>query len=73
MNKTQQRTVKVLSRLIKICKEDTDSAGYLSDELEIMLNGLRYDDFFGTEGQNDPRGDFRDHGEWSMACVSGVD
>lgn len=30
------------------------------------------EDAFGTEGQCDPRGDFRD-GEWSMKRVQGVD
>lgn len=28
--------------------------------LDVMLDDLRRDDFFGTEGQTDPRGDHRD-------------
>jgi hypothetical protein len=30
------------------------------DWLNDSLNNLLYEDFFGTEGQNDPRGDQRD-------------
>lgn len=30
------------------------------DELSDMLDNMWANDFFGTEGQNDPRGDHRD-------------
>ena len=32
--------------------------------LREVLDDLQSDDFFGTEGQCDPRGDFRDEGEY---------
>jgi len=37
-----------------------------------MLNTLQSEDAFGTEGQNDPRGDFRES-NWSMEYVQGID
>lgn len=32
----------------------------LTDEFNDWMDKLRGEDFFGTEGQNDPRGDHRD-------------
>jgi len=72
MNKTQERVVKVLERMVEMCKLEADYAEEFSDALEPMLTEFHYDDGFGTEGALDPRGDFRD-GEWSMNHVQGVD
>ena len=72
MNNTQKRVGAVLIRLIEIANTSPDDAEILSEELEDMLNDLLHDDFFGTDGQNDPRGDFR-NGQWSMTRVEGVD
>lgn len=72
MNKAQQRVTKVLGRLAEYCLSDEDVAGWLSEDLEKMLTEIHNDDGFGTEGQSDPRGDFR-NGEWSMSRVEGID
>lgn len=71
MNKQQKRTIKVLERMIELCKNDESDAEMFADVLQPMLHGLHREDAFGTEGQCDPRGDFRD-GNWSMTKVQGV-
>lgn len=68
----QQRVSKVLQRLLIETHEDKHLAEKLVSGLETMLNQIHDDDGFGTEGQSDPRGDFRD-GDWSMTKVQGVD
>lgn len=70
--KTQQRVAKVLERMASLAATNEDDAEVLADELDRMLTDLHESDFFGTEGQCDPRGDFRE-GDWSMAHVEGVD
>lgn len=72
MNNTQKRVVKVLERMIEQTSKDVDDAQVYAEILEDQLSTLQNDDFFGTEGQNDPRGDMRD-GEWSMSRVQGLD
>lgn len=72
MNKQQKRTIKVLERMIEFCKEDSVNADIFTELLEPLLRELHGDDFFGTEGQCDPRGDFR-NGTWSMTKVEGID
>ena len=72
MNIKQQRVVKVLERISEMVKNDEDCADDFVDILDRLLDKLHQNDFFGTEGQADPRGDFRD-GDWSMNCVQGVD
>lgn len=45
-----------------------ESSGFddeIADALEAVIEELGSDDVWGTEGQNDPRGDFR-NGQWSM-------
>lgn len=71
MSKYSERVILVLNRLAKIA-EDEDEAESISGPLEMMLSDLHGEDFFGTEGQCDPRGDFRDD-EWNMSYVQGVD
>ena len=63
----QQRNSLVLQRLLSYC-EGEDDAEALAECLDCMLDDLRSQDFFGTEGQCDPRGDSR-NGEFSMWCV----
>lgn len=75
---TKQRAALVLERIRQYVLESDDAPTEVSDadviagELEGMLTELAGQDFFGTEGQNDPRGDFR-NGEWSMDRVEGLD
>jgi hypothetical protein len=71
-NKTQERVMLVLDRIKEIVAADEDEAQLWSEELERLLTDIHQQDGFGTEGQNDPRGDFRD-GEWSMDDVQGYD
>lgn len=73
MTKVQQRVLKVLGRIADQVQADIDVASVFADELEVMLADLHQQDFFGTEGQNDPRGDFRD-GDWFLPVnVQGID
>lgn len=53
----------VLNRIIQTCIKDRDSAEMYATCLDEMLNDLNQNDAFGTEGQNDPRGDGR-NGDW---------
>lgn len=72
LNQTQLRVQKVLERLQELSAQSPDDAEGISEMLETSLSELHGDDFFGTEGQSDPRGDFRD-GRWTMSKVQGVD
>lgn len=68
MKQLQKNCITVLMRLAKMCEADEDFAYALIDDLENLLNDIHSQDGFGTEGQSDPRGDFR-NGEWSMLKV----
>jgi len=73
LNKDQKRLFLVLDRFNKYIKENPElitdiSLDILNENLDQLFDDLQGNDFFGTEGQNDPRGDFRD-GEWSMTEV----
>lgn len=72
MHIQQQRTIKVLENMIQLCKDAYDYAEQFSEFLDESLDDMKGDDAFGTEGQCDPRGDFRD-GEYSMYHVEGID
>jgi hypothetical protein len=72
MNHTQKSVATVLERITLSVKESAGAAEVYSEALDAMLDDLAMDDVFGTEGQSDPRGDFRE-GDWSMANVQGVD
>lgn len=67
----QARVILVLERMLAMAKKDPDDAAAFTDMLEAGLSDLHECDFFGTEGQCDPRGDFRD-GTWSMHDVQGA-
>ncbi len=70
--KTQERVALVLKRLADIASADHHDAEVIAIDLDSMFDQLNTGDFFGTEGQSDPRGDFRD-GVWSMDHVQGID
>lgn len=72
LTKKQKRVVKVLENMIQMAKDNTDDAEMFADMLENALTDVHGMDGFGTEGQCDPRGDFRD-GRWSMSKVQGID
>jgi len=40
--------------------ESKDGKEFWVESLNMMLDDMASEDFFGTEGQNDPRGDQRD-------------
>lgn len=71
-SKTQTRVLMVLSRIGNMVKRDEDYAEIWQNDLDMLISDMHNDDAFGTEGQGDPRGDFRD-GTWSMWNVQGVD
>jgi hypothetical protein len=51
---------KVLAKLIEYCKDDPKVFGMeMCSELNTFFDELLVQDFFGTEGQLDPRGDHR--------------
>lgn len=72
MTKQQERTKKVLERMIALVDQDADYSEMFAKALDRSLDEIGVADGFGTEGQCDPRGDFRD-GDFSMWNVQGVD
>ena len=44
---------------VKILDMDKESRIVIAEEFDAVLEGLFEEDFFGTEGQLDPRGDHR--------------
>ena len=71
MGKYTERVQLVLDRL-KIIAGDEESAESMSGLMDMMLSDLQGEGLFGTEGQSDPRGDFRIQ-QWNMSYVQGVD
>ncbi len=57
LNRKNARAV-LLTIADRIGKDSDDAAVYI-EELNAMLDDLLSQDFFGTEGQGDPRGDHR--------------
>jgi hypothetical protein len=55
----------VLMRIIEQLDDNDCYVDFYAEDLESMLNTNLGDDMYGTEGQCDPRGDFR-NGKWSM-------
>ncbi len=66
-----ERVKLVLRRIVEMI-DDEDDAEVFSEHLDDMLDEMAEQDFFGTERQCDPRGDFRSS-EWSMWFVDGID
>lgn len=63
--RTNQRTLvadlhRFAGLLEKEIRGNSDVAKELADEFNEWMDKLYGEDFFGTEGQNDPRGDHRD-------------
>lgn len=54
---------KVFNNLCDIMEKyyDKDSQGHICADINDWLDELRNNDFFGTEGQNDPRGSLEEH------------
>jgi hypothetical protein len=65
VSKIQKNVVTVLKRMVAAADKDASDAEMFSEGLENMLDDIHMDDGFGTEGQCDPRGDFR-NGKWSI-------
>lgn len=65
MSKVQKNVVTVLKRMVAAAEQSADDAEMFADGLEEMLDAIHGNDGFGTEGQCDPRGDFR-NGKWSI-------
>lgn len=72
MSMKKTRVKAVLMNMINMCDQDEMYAEDFSFGLEELLNEMQSNDAFGTEGQCDPRGDFRD-GHWSMDQVQAID
>jgi hypothetical protein len=68
----QQRVCRVLERMADEARADENNAEGLAHILEDLLNDLKAEEGFGSEAENDPRGDFR-KGHWDMGTVEGVD
>lgn len=65
MTKLQKNVATVLRRMADAAEKNLDDAEMFADALEPLLDEIHMDDGFGTEGQCDPRGDFR-NGKWSI-------
>lgn len=65
MNQIQHNLIRVLETIISDIKQDPVAAEVYAEQVSMVLNDLQDQDFFGTESQNDPRGDFRS-GDWSI-------
>ena len=55
---TKRNIKKVLRTIIQQIDDNPDDAGWWAQQINRVCDGAG--DFFGTEGQNDPRGDQRD-------------
>lgn len=59
--KATRKTLRaILSGLADMAEKDPTDAQVICDRLNEVLDCLLDEDFFGTEGQLDPRGDHRD-------------
>lgn len=57
---TKRNADSVLAKIGQSIKTDKNDGPVYLERLNRMLDDLRSEDFFGTEGQLDPRGDQRD-------------
>lgn len=57
---TKKNAPKVFAALTEIINAGGEDAKAVLYQMNEMLDALGDDDFWGTEGQNDPRGDQRD-------------
>jgi hypothetical protein len=58
--KTVKAMNEVWKRLMNFIGKDKNKEMIVAEEFKVMLDTLLGDDFFGTEGQCDPRGDHRE-------------
>ena len=58
-NLSTRTLTKVLLAIAAHGQKDKEAAKIYCKELTVVLDKLLADDFFGTEGQLDPRGDHR--------------
>jgi hypothetical protein len=58
--KTVKAMNEVWKSLMNFVGKDKNKERIVAEEFKVMLDTLLGDDFFGTEGQSDPRGDHRD-------------
>jgi hypothetical protein len=58
--KTVKAMNEVWKSLMNFVGKDKNKERIVAEEFKVMLDTLLGDDFFGTEGQCDPRGDHRD-------------
>jgi hypothetical protein len=72
MKNAHQRVTKVFKELSDISEANTQDSIDICDALEEMLNNMNDNNFFGSERQNDPRGDGR-KGEFCMSYIDGID
>lgn len=72
LSREQKCVLLVLDRIKRQVEEDQDMAIEYAESIDPMLCELNREEFFGGEGQCDPRGDFR-NGEFSMLDVEGVE
>lgn len=56
--KNYKKVLEAITR--QISESENDERQVWFESLNEMLDELHSNDFFGTEGQNDPRGDHRD-------------
>ena len=59
LNKKQKRLLEVFTKFVEWC-DDSDALESAADKLDEWMDEIHSDDGFGTEGQNDPRGDGRE-------------
>lgn len=64
----EKNVSKVLERLSQLVLSDLDLAIEIGEAIDPTINDWHMNDGFGTEGQCDPRGDFRKHNDW---CIWG--
>jgi hypothetical protein len=58
--KTIKAMNEVWKSLMNFVGKDKNRERIVAEEFKVMLDTLLGDDFFGTEGQCDPRGDHRE-------------
>lgn len=56
---TKKSLRQVFEAILEQCEKDPRDAKIYLEEINKMLDSLLQEDFFGTEGQLDPRGDHR--------------
>ena len=64
----KERVAKVLERIMQSTVNCEFTSRVFAEEIDTLLDKLQQSDFFGTEAQCDPRGDFR-NGRWSVVTV----